>query len=76
MTMDDVNRIESEKLLAKLREEQNKVIAEARKAENAKIAEPIEFKEPEEDLQPVGEGHEGPETNAVPTKGKKGKKAE
>jgi hypothetical protein len=54
MTQEDVDRIENEKALAKLRAEQDKALAEAKKAEDEKIAEPIEFKELEEDLPPAG----------------------
>lgn len=55
MTQADVDRIENEKALAKLRAEQDKALAEAKKAEDEKIAEPIEFKKPEDDLPPAGD---------------------
>jgi hypothetical protein len=55
MTMEDVNRIEGEKALAKLRAEQEKALAEAKKAEEEKITEPIEFKTPEAGTPPAGD---------------------
>jgi len=73
MTMADVERIENEKVLAKLREEQDKALAAAKKAEDAKIAEPIEFKEPE-DVEPESETEpETPTTDPAVAKPKKGK---
>lgn len=71
--MADVERIENEKVLAKLREEQDKALAAAKKAEDAKIAEPIEFKEPE-DVEPESETEpETPTTDPAVAKPKKGK---
>lgn len=72
MTQEDVDRIENEKALAKLRAAQDKALAEAKKAEDLRIAEPIEFKEPE-DVEP--EAAPAQEVDTLP-KAKKGKKAE
>lgn len=57
--MEDVNRIEGEKALAKLKAEQEKALAESKKAENEKLVEPIEFKAPEDDLGPQDEKGSG-----------------
>ncbi len=68
MTQADVDRIENEKALAKLRAEQDKALAEAKLAEDAKIAEPIEFKEAE-DVEPPADLITDPGTadpNALP----------
>lgn len=59
MTQEDVDRIENEKAIAKLRAELAKAEAEAKKATDEKIAEPIEFKE-EEDLTPPAGSPEDP----------------
>lgn len=43
MTQEDVDRIENEKTLAKLRAEQEKAQAAAKKAQDEKLAEPIDL---------------------------------